>query len=168
MSTTDKNLYYLDDLSKYKVDSDDPDVRGWTVKDKDGRVVGEVDKLLANKETERVVYLDVEVDESILSSDYKPYSRSAKDGVHDFINEDGENHLIVPIGMVTLDTDQKTVLTDEIDHRTFSETKRRRKDMPVTREYEVIILDSYVRDDSNNSYEEDNSFYDRKEFHRNS
>lgn len=34
-----KNLYYLDELSDYKVSSDDSDVRGWEVKDTDERVI---------------------------------------------------------------------------------------------------------------------------------
>ncbi len=57
-----KHLFYLNELSDYKVASDDPDVRGWKVKDSDNRVIGKVDNLLVNKNTERVVYLDVVLD----------------------------------------------------------------------------------------------------------
>ena len=101
----DKVLYYLEELSDYKVADSDKDVRGWDVNDADGKTIGEVDNLLVNKNTERVVYLDVKVDESIISADYKPYTSKVKDGVHDFLNEDGENHVIIPIGMATLDLD---------------------------------------------------------------
>lgn len=180
-----KHLFYLDELSDYKVDSHDPDVRGWKVKDVDGRVVGTVDNLLVNKEKKRVVYLDVEVDKSILDANHQPYGQPAAGNVHEFINEDGENHLIIPIGLARLDTDDKVVYSDKINHRTFAETKRRRRDSDIDRDYEVVVLESYNRelepdlDDSERRERErrererraemaenDAGFYDRPEFDR--
>ncbi|MFV8224600.1 PRC-barrel domain-containing protein [Christiangramia aquimixticola] len=158
-----KNLYYLDELSDYKVKSDDPDVRGWEVIDKDRRKVGKVDNLLVNKSTEKVVYLDVEVDSSIIEANHKPYSGSASKGVHEFLNKDGENHIIIPIGLVNLDADNKRVLTNEITHQTFAETKRKERGALVERNYEVVVLESYNRDE-NMTYPEDDSLYDRKEY----
>ncbi|MDQ6890962.1 MAG: PRC-barrel domain-containing protein [Bacteroidota bacterium] len=66
MADKNKNLYYLHELSGYKVADDYPDVRDWKVEDANGRLVGKVDGLLVNKTAERVVYLDVEVDKSII------------------------------------------------------------------------------------------------------
>ncbi len=142
----DKHLFYLNELSDYKVSSDDPDVRGWKVKDVDNRVIGKVDNLLVNKQTERVVYLDVEVDKSIIEAGHDPYKSSASEGVHDFINKDGENHIIIPVGLVKLNEDDKFVYTDKVNHRTFAETKRMEKGSNVNREYEVVVLESYDRD----------------------
>lgn len=180
-----KHLFYLDELSDYKVDSDDPDVRGWKVQDVDGRVVGKVDNLLVNKEKKRVVYLDVEVDKSIIDANHQPYGQPASGNVHEFINEDGENHLIIPIGLARLNTDDKYVYTDKINHRTFAETKRRRRDADIDRDYEVVVLESYNRDlepdvDDKERRErelkerqrraemadDDAGFYDRPEFDR--
>lgn len=141
-----KHLYYLNELSDFKVDSDDPDVRGWPVKDVDNRVVGKVDNLLVSKEKKRVVYLDVEVDKSIIEANHDPYGSSASADVHEFINKDGENHLILPIGLARLNLDDKFVYTDKIDHKTFAETKRMEKGYDVDRDYEVVVLDSYNRD----------------------
>lgn len=140
-----KHLYYLDELSDYKVASDDPDVRGWEVKDADNKVVGKVDNLLVNKEREKVVYLDVEVDKSIIDANHEPYGKSAS-GAHEFINKEGENHLIIPVGHAKLNEDDKYVYTDRIDHRTFAETKRKERGANVDREYEVVVLDSYNRE----------------------
>ncbi|TXE10772.1 photosystem reaction center subunit H [Gelidibacter salicanalis] len=161
-----KNLYYLDDLSNYEVANEDKDVRGWNVKDNDGRIIGKVDNLLVNKATERVVYLDVEVDKSIIDANHKPYSQSAKDGIHEILNEDGDNHLIIPIGLAQLNLDSELVFINEINHQTFAETKRVKKGSPIYRDYEIIILDSYNRDKQAQEYEKDNAFYDRKEFKR--
>lgn len=140
-----KHLYYLNELSDYKIASDDPDVRGWQVKDKDNRVIGKVDNLLVNKKTERVVYLDVEVDTSIIEADHDPYGQPADSDVHEFINKEGENHIIIPVGLVKLNEDQNFVYTDRINHQTFAETKRIEKGAAVNREYEVVVLDSYSR-----------------------
>ncbi|WP_156879169.1 PRC-barrel domain-containing protein [Salinimicrobium xinjiangense] len=140
-----KHLYYLHELSDFKVDSDDPDVRGWPVKDVDNRVVGKVDNLLVSKEKKRVVYLDVEVDKSIIDANHDPYGNPASE-VHEFINRDGENHLILPIGLARLNVDDKYVYTDKINHRTFAETKRMEKGYDVDRDYEVVVLESYNRD----------------------
>lgn len=186
MTDKKKHLYYLDELSDYKVSSDDPDVRGWKVKDADNRVIGTVDNLLVSKEREKVVYLDVEVDKSIIEANHDPYGNPATDGVHEFINKEGENHLILPIGLARLNTDEKYVYTDRINHQTFAETKRMERGKEVDREYETVVLDSYSRDldtgtdrrtssEDSGTYEErrkagripdDDSFYDREEFDR--
>ena len=141
-----KNLYYLNELSDYKVESDDPDVRGWKVKDSDNKVVGTVENLLVNKEKEKVVYLDVEVDRSIIDANHEPYSQSASSDAHEFINKEGENHLIIPVGHVRLNEDDNYVYTDKIDHRTFAETKRKERGAEIDRDYEVVVLESYNRD----------------------
>lgn len=145
MANDKRNLFYLHELSDYKVASKDPDVRGWDVKDADNRVIGKVDNLLVNKRKDRVVYLDVEVDETIIEANHDPYGRPANAEVHEFINKDGENHLIIPIGLVRLNEDQKFVYTDSINHQTFSETKRMEKGQVVDRHYETVVMDSYDR-----------------------
>lgn len=146
MKDKEKHLYYLNELSDFKIDSDDPDVRGWKVKDVDNRVVGKVDNLLVSKERKRVVYLDVEVEKSIIDANHDPYGKPASADVHEFINKDGETHLILPIGLARLNRDDKFVYTDKIDHRTFAETKRKSKDANIDRDYEVVVLESYNRD----------------------
>ncbi len=158
-----RSLFYLDELSDYKVKSGDPDVRGWQVKDKDQRIIGKVDNLLVNKNTEKVVYLDVKVDTSIIEANHQPYSGKAKSGVHEFLNKDGENHLIIPIGLVSLNESENEVNTNEINHKTFAETKRMKKGQTIDREYEIVVLESYDRDEKN-EYPEDDSLYQRKEY----
>jgi hypothetical protein len=148
MTTANKHLYRLDELSDYKVSDGYNDVKGWNVKDRDNRVIGTVDNLLVNKESERVVYLDVEVDQSIIDAKYDPYSNPNNNDVREFVNNEGENHVIIPIGLVDIDQDQKYVYTDSIDYRTFAETKRYRKGDHFDRTYELAVLDSYNRHNS--------------------
>ncbi len=146
MKEQKKHLYYLDELSDYKVDSHYADVRGWPVKDRDNRVIGKVDNLLVNKSLMKVVYLDVEVDKTIIDANYDPYSKSPNSEVREFVNKEGENHIIVPIGMVHIHEDQKYVHTEGIDHQTFAETKRFVTGTNVDRDYEVNVLDSFNRE----------------------
>lgn len=157
-----KHLYYLNELSDFKVDSDDPDVRGWTVKDVDNRTVGKVDNLLVSKEKKRVLYLDIEVDKTIIDANHDPYGKSSSE-VHEFINKDGENHLILPIGMARLNLDEKYVYSDKLNHQTFAETKRMEKGYDVDRDYEVVVLESYNRDFDNDrrDYDRDRDDFDR-------
>lgn len=140
-----KHLFYLHELSDYKVASDDPDVRGWDVKDSNNRVIGKVDNLLVNKDSNRVVYLDVEVDKSILDANHEPYGKPASGDVHEFVNKEGENHIIIPIGLVSINDDDNFVYTDRINHDTFASTKRIKKGANVNRDYEVVVLNSYDR-----------------------
>lgn len=146
MKEQKKHLYYLDELSDYKVDSHYADVRGWPVKDGDNRVIGKVDNLLVNKSLMKVVYLDVEVDKTIIDANYDPYSKSPNSDVREFVNKEGENHIIIPIGMVHIHEDQKYVHTESIDHQTFAETKRFVTGTNVDRDYEVVVLDSFNRE----------------------
>lgn len=165
MDKHNKNLYYLNELSDYKVASDDPDVRGWKVFDKDQRCIGEVDNLLVSKSAERVVYLDVEVDTSIIEANHMPYSSASKnDGVHEFLNKEGENHLIIPVGLITLNEDSKRVNSDRVDYKTFAETKRKEKNSDIDREYELLVLESYNRE--GDTFPAGDKLYERDEFKR--
>lgn len=145
MTEHKKHLYNLDELSDYKVSDGYPDVRGWDVKDIDNRVIGKVENLLVNKEATRVVYLDVEVDKSIVDAKHDPYERSINEDVKEFLNNDGENHIIIPVGLVDVNEHADYVYTDKIDHRTFAETKRYRQGDNINRHYENQVLESYSR-----------------------
>lgn len=168
-NNNDRNLYYLHELSDYKVSDSDKDVRGWPLKDNAGENIGTVDNLLISKSDERVVYLDVEVDEDIIKANHQPYSRSAEEGTHGFLNKDGENHVIVPVGMVELDLEEEIVNTPNIGHQLFSETKRIERGSLIDRQYETNVLESYNRDTDvdftpKERKDNDTGFYKRKEF----
>lgn len=147
MSTVKKHLYNLNELKDYKIKHKDPDIRGWILKDRDNRTVGKVENLLVNKELEKVVYVDVEVDQSIIDANHDPYSPHHDPALHEFINEDGENHIIIPIGLIHLNRENKYVYTESINYETFAETKRYRSGTEISREYERHVLGSYNRGD---------------------
>ncbi len=165
MTEKNKNLYYLHELSDYKVADDYADVRDWQVIDADKRSIGKVDGLLVNKRAERVVYLDVAVNEDLIEAGHQPYAASASEGVHDFLNEDGENHLIIPIGIVTLDEENKKVHCSEIDYSTFANTKRFKKGYDIERSHELKVLPRYYPDNIFVDEDDlDEEFYNRSVF----
>jgi uncharacterized protein (TIGR02271 family) len=57
----DPNLRRLGELDNFEVASDDPDVRGWAVKTRDGRGVGEVEELIVDPSARKVRYLEVDL-----------------------------------------------------------------------------------------------------------
>lgn len=167
MTDTNKNLFNLDELSGYKVAENYSDVRGWNVKDANNRTVGKVDHLLVNKTAERVVYLDVEVDTTLIEEGYNTYQDRVSGGVHEFLNKEGENHLIIPIGMASIDEKNKLVNTNQIDSSTFAKAKRFRKGDVIDFAYELNLVRHYRGDNTIHSSNIVDGFYDREEFKNN-
>lgn len=162
---SDRNIYYLHELSDYKVASDYPDVRGWYLKDADNRTVGTIDNLLVNKKAKRVVYLDVEIDQSIIQDGHEVLTTGASEGVHEFVNKDGENHLIVPIGLVDIDEDKQTVISKHISGDTFRRAKRFEKGAAIEPGYELTTYRHYLpENDLGDRSEIGDDFYLREGF----
>jgi len=164
MTDTNKNLFNLDELSGYKVAENYSDVRGWHVKDADNRTIGKVDHLLVNKIANRVVYLDVEVDTTLIEEGYNTYQDRVSTGVHEFLNKEGENHLIIPIGMASFDEKNKLVNTSQIDSSTFAKTKRFKKGDAIDFGYELNVVRHYKGDNTIHSSNIVDEFYNREEF----
>jgi len=164
MTEINKNLFNLDELSDYKVANDYSDVRGWDVKDANNRTIGKVEHLLVNKIAERVVYLDVEVDEALIETGHDTYQTRVSEGVHQFLNKDGENHLIIPIGMAIIDDKNKLVTTNQINSSTFAKAKRFRKGDIIDFGYELNIVRHYRGDHNIHNSNTVDGFYNREEF----
>lgn len=160
-----KNLFYLDELSGYQIATDYPDIQGWDVRDSDNRVIGKVDRLLVNKIAERVVYIDVEVDQTIIEEGHDPFAGN-ENGVREFLDKDGDNHLIIPIGMVVLDEENKIVHSAQIDHRTFSKIPRFKRGSDISSDYEANVYKNYSGDPNfdESLLSDSEEFYRRKEF----
>lgn len=164
MKDTNKNLFNLDELSGYKVSENYSDVTGWDVKDANNRIIGKVDHLLVNKTAERVVYLDVEADTTLIEEGHNTYQNRVSEGVHEFLNKEGENHLIIPIGMAVIDEKNKLVLANQIDSSTFAKAKRFKKGDVIDFEYELNLLRHYRGDNTIHNSNTVDGFYDREEF----
>jgi photosynthetic reaction center H subunit len=85
----------IDDFDDIKVVKDDPDVRGWEVYTQDRQRFGKVHTLIVDESAMTVRYLDVDVNKDLLT-------------------RRDHHHVLIPIGMARLDTDDKNVLLDDV------------------------------------------------------
>ena len=165
MSEENRDLYHLDELADYKVASDYPDVRDWVVLDAEHRTIGRVDSLLVSKKAERVVYLDVELNDSVISETDKDLDLSASEGAHAFLNSDGDRHLILPVGLVSLDEYNNAVIADELRYSALSRARRFNRRAIIASEDELCNYNYYSKDTTEiDTRTRSDDFYDRPEF----
>lgn len=77
-------LAHLSALTDYQIEDPAPDIRGWTVKLRDGQTVGKVDDLVVDTDNLVVKYLEMKV-------------------AREFRSGDDEEWLLVPISVAHLD-----------------------------------------------------------------
>ncbi len=163
MATNNRDLEYLDEMSDYGVADGYSDVRGWDVLDADNRKIGEVEGLLASRAAKRVVYLDVEVDEDLITAGRADIDTSANPETHEFENADGDDHIIIPIGMVNFNEHANNVHASQIKHATFAKANRLGKRAEFDRAYEVEVYQLYAPEGTAIAVE-DGTFYDQPHF----
>lgn len=132
----------LEDLDDFKVADGDPDVRGWDVVTADGRRVGGVDDLLIDREAMKVRYLDVEVDDDLLT-------------------EDTDRHILVPIGYARLDEESDRIFVDQLNAATLSQIPEYRVG-GLTRDYETSLHGYFATDAATTATDRD--FYDHPSY----
>jgi len=167
MEKKDRNLYRLDELSDYKIASNYSDIRGWKIVDAENHTIGKVDNLWVNKDMQRVVYVDVNLDKRLIEdSRNEVHDVIANDSGKEFVYKDGDSHIIIPIGSVTINKDTKIVMANKIGYDTFRKTSRYDRQHNFDRNYERNVLNSYYPDDESRylSDSDDDSFYNRREF----
>jgi sporulation protein YlmC with PRC-barrel domain len=167
MENRNKNLYRLDELSDYKIASNYSDVRGWKIVDADNRTIGKIDNLWVNKDMQRVVYLDVNVDKGLIEdSRNEVHDAIENQNGQEFVYKDGDSHIIIPIGSVSINKDTKTVMANNIGYNTFRKTSRYSTQHNFDRNYERRVMNSYYPEDNANAgyNSDDDTFYNRREF----
>ncbi|ELR72766.1 hypothetical protein C900_01145 [Fulvivirga imtechensis AK7] len=138
----DKRLHFLHDLDDFKVASGQPDVRGWELVDANRERVGTVENLLVDIKAEKVRYLDVDLDDRLISEDYDPQDNTNIRGVHGFTNRKGDKHLIVPIGLARIDDESHCVIVDEVHKETFQRVPRYDTSTPISADYEFAVSEA--------------------------
>jgi hypothetical protein len=167
MENKERNLYRLDELSDYKIASNYSDVRGWKIVDADNRTIGKIDNLWVNKDMQRVVYLDVNLDKGLIDdSRNEVHDAIANENGREFIYKDGDSHIIIPIGSVSINKDTKIVMANSIGYDTFRNTSRYNRQHNFDRDYERNVLKSYYPKNESGfgSESDDDNFYNRREF----
>lgn len=151
-NVNDQHLYRLGELDDYKVASDDPDVRGWTIVDRDNREFGKINELIVDPEQEKVRYLDVT---------QKGYRGTA-----------GEEHLLIPIGVARIDETDDRVIVRDIDTDLLNSYPSHKGDV-ITRDYEYEVIERFNRPETTTRDRREgadfynNEFYDETRFYTN-
>lgn len=176
MNTTEKYgpLNALENMDDWKVHHNDTDIRGWNIYTTSGEKIGEIENLIADKESQLVRYAEVEIDDNInryydssLSSTYDPVTRT-------YFGTADDDHILIPIGLLKIDTDaSKVTVSNNWASKHFANSPRyigiRRK--PLTPAYELATLRYYASNDEDEYYRENyytddqfdfNSFGDKK------
>lgn len=120
-----KNLKFVDNLANYKVHENDVDIRDFTVKLSTGEVIGEVEGLLADVSAELVRYVEIEVEDDIVNR----YTA-------DLYDADDKN-LLMPIGLISIDADSKTVTLNGIGVEHMINYPRFNRKSGYTTNYEI-------------------------------
>ncbi len=142
-----RRLVYLKELKDYKMAKHDPDVRGWNVHDANNDKVGTVSGLLADPEKERIIYLDVDVMDEIVSHDHDPFDARHEEGIHEYQDKEGDIHMIIPVGVAHIDRETKKVIADGIDQgslRNFP-SYRYRESSNVHPDYERRVMEECMK-----------------------
>lgn len=88
--------------SGFEIADGQPDVRGWDVIDGEGLKIGEVEEVLFNRESQKVRYLVVDIDDNELNLTH---------------TETAEKHpgiVLIPIGLAELDEDEDEILVPDV------------------------------------------------------
>ena len=113
-------LRRLCDLTDFEVADGNPDVRGWTVRGNDGQALGTVFELIVDPEVLKVRYLDIELDTRFQIKEY-------------------ENHILLPIGVASLDADGDNVFVPALNAESILHYPPY-VEIQVTRTYETAMM----------------------------
>jgi photosynthetic reaction center H subunit len=121
----DRHLFKLTELDDYNVASGDPDVRGWSILDRDRNEFGRIDELIVDPDRKKVRYLDV-----------VPNTQSSVD--------EGDLHMLIPVGAARIADDGNKVIVDEIDQEHLRSYPMHRGDY-ISRDIENQVVEKFNR-----------------------
>lgn len=120
----DRHLFKLTELDDYKVSGEDPDVRGWSILDRDRNEFGRIEELIVDPEKEKVRYLDV-----------VPNTKQSVD--------EGDLHMLIPVGAARIVNDENKVIVDGIDRARLDSYPMYRGDY-ISRDTELLVVESFT------------------------
>ena len=143
-----QGLVPLSATNDLAVGDDNPDVRGWSVRGKDGAVLGTVRDLLIDRKAMKVRYLDVALDRALFQADRRA---------------------LIPVGVTRVDDDADVVRADVSVESLRSMPAY--EGQSVTRDYESSLHTSFggsapTRGTNDESFYENERYDDRGLFNR--
>lgn len=118
-NSRNRRLQELSD-SDFEIADGEPDIRGWDVKDVNGRRIGEVDDLIFDVESRKVRYMVVELDD-------------------DELDLDDDREVLIPIGMAQLQDDGDDVILNNVTADQLRSLPEYDDDVEITPQHESSI-----------------------------
>jgi hypothetical protein len=131
----------------FKVSDEDPDVRGWDLIGSDGEKLGEVEELIVDTSAMKVRYLDIEIDDDLI------------------VSNDDDRHVLIPIGAVNLDYENKFVIAPHLTDQSISSIPAYHGE-EISRDFEHKIITAFSPTYQPGSISDDR-FYEGEHFNTN-
>lgn len=170
METENKRVQYYKNLEDKTFDV--PEIQEWDVVDGFERRVGTVEDLLVDTKVEIVRYVDVKLDENVAKQENETLRNPNVKKI------EGDVHMILPIGTVRLDKDNKRIISDEINQNVIDRGPLHGGGENITPDYERSVVgvireadsgrprDVYVEEhDSDNKQFYNRAYFDTDRFY---
>ncbi len=134
--------------SDYKIADGQPNIKGWTVKDKTGRTFGDVDELIFSPATRSVRYLVIDLDDNEFNLDSRK--------------------ILVPIGLANLHEKDDDVILSGVTAEQLQKVPKYEKGTRINSSTESTIRNIYVGSSDNaatdSTVDHDDEFYKHDHF----
>ncbi|MDF3076679.1 MAG: hypothetical protein K0S09_568 [Sphingobacteriaceae bacterium] len=128
--------------SDFKIVDGQPDIKGWKVKDREGRTVGEVDELIFDAESRKVRYIVLDMDGNDLDLE--------------------EHDVLIPIGLAELHEDDDDVILTNVTTEQLAALPE--YDGDINSEHEGNVRNAFAGAGVAGLAAGDRSFYDHEHF----
>ncbi|PSR53857.1 hypothetical protein AHMF7605_10165 [Adhaeribacter arboris] len=117
--------YRLQELggSDYEIAEGQPDIRGWTVKDRQGNTLGEVEELIFDPQSLKVRYIVLDIEDSLLDTE--------------------EDDVLIPIGVAELHSSDDDVILPNLDASQLKSLPKYDKSL-LNRDYENSVRNAFT------------------------
>jgi stress response protein YsnF len=132
--------------SGFEIAKGEPDIRGWEVKDGQGRIFGKVKELLFDKESLKVRYLVVDLKSNVLNL--------------------SSRKVLIPVGLAVLHEDHDDVVLPEITAIHLTELPEYKK-TPITYDEELAVRNIFSGTATTGYNREGDTFYKHEHFDEN-
>ncbi|MGK7392144.1 MAG: hypothetical protein ACNS60_17460 [Candidatus Cyclobacteriaceae bacterium M2_1C_046] len=132
MDTENTRIKYYTNLEDSSFDV--PEIQEWDVIDGFERHVGTVDDLLVDTKEEVTRYVDVKLDEDVVKTKNEILTNPNIKKV------EGDVHMILPIGTVRLDNENKRIISDEINQNIIDRGPLHKGGEDITPDYERGVV----------------------------
>lgn len=153
----------LKNYSSVDEHEDAVDIRGFKVITADNVVLGKVDALIADAETDEIRYIEVNTKDH-LDSPLNAENKFRTDSKYSDRFEGGAHYMLVPAGLISIDRKNFEINVNGILVENIYTGPRHTKDYEFNPKYEYNVVDKYVKEKDSEFLEKYGAFHNTDEF----